>query len=201
MIGRSKDKGGADRAASSAPVVTTPAKSTGKGRPTPSRKEAEAANRRPLVPTDRKAAAKDARSKARVQRDLEYRAMQTGDERHLPARDRGPVRRYVRDHVDARWSLGEFFMPVAAAFLVLAAIGARINAAFFSLVTLALYAYVVAAFIDGFVMWRGLRKKLVAKFGVAALPKGLGMYAALRAFQLRPTRLPKPQTKHGQYPA
>ncbi len=173
---------------------------TGKGRPTPSRKEAEAANKRPLVPTDRKAAAKDARAKARLERDLEYKAMQTGDERHLPARDRGPVRRYARDHVDARWSLGEFFMPVAAAFLVLAAIGARMNAGVFFFVTVALYVYVIASFVDGFILWRGLRKKLVAKFGVAAIPKGVAMYAALRAFQIRPTRLPKAQVKHGQYP-
>lgn len=201
MIGRSKDQRDAEPAATRAPSDTAPTQSTGKGRPTPSRKQAEAANKRPLVPADRKAAAKDARAKSRIERDLEYKAMQTGDERHLPARDRGPVRRYARDHVDARWSLGELFMPVAAAFLVLAAVGARINAAFFTIVTLALYVYVIASFIDGFLLWRGLRKKLVAKFGVAALPKGLAMYAALRAFQLRPTRLPKPQVKHGQYPA
>lgn len=201
MIGRSKDQRDAEPAATRASSDTAPTQSTGKGRPTPSRKQAEAANKRPLVPADRKAAAKDARAKSRIERDLEYKAMQTGDERHLPARDRGPVRRYARDHVDARWSLGELFMPVAAAFLVLAAVGARINAAFFTIVTLALYVYVIASFIDGFLLWRGLRKKLVAKFGVAALPKGLAMYAALRAFQLRPTRLPKPQVKHGQYPA
>ena len=201
MIGRSKDQRDTEPAATRASSDTAPTQSTGKGRPTPSRKQAEAANKRPLVPADRKAAAKDARAKSRIERDLEYKAMQTGDERHLPARDRGPVRRYARDHVDARWSLGELFMPVAAAFLVLAAVGARINAAFFTIVTLALYVYVIASFIDGFLLWRGLRKKLVAKFGVAALPKGLAMYAALRAFQLRPTRLPKPQVKHGQYPA
>ena len=201
MIGRSKDPHAAEPAATREPSTTGPAQGTGKGRPTPSRKEAEAANKRPLVPTDRKAAAKDARAKARMERDLEYKAMQTGDERHLPARDRGPVRRYARDHVDARWSLGEFFMPVAAAFLVLAAIGARLNAGVFFFVTVALYVYVIASFVDGFILWRGLRKKLVAKFGIAAIPKGIAMYAALRAFQIRPTRLPKPQVKHGQFPA
>ena len=45
--------------------------------------------------------------------------MQTGDERNMPAKDRGPVRRFIRDADDARWNLGEFFLPVAAIFLVI----------------------------------------------------------------------------------
>ena len=32
-------------------------------------------------------------------------ALANGDERYLPARDKGPVRRFVRDYVDSRfWS-------------------------------------------------------------------------------------------------
>ncbi|MCB2777002.1 DUF3043 domain-containing protein, partial [Listeria monocytogenes] len=77
VIGRSKDQRDAEPAATRAPSAPAPGMAGGKGRPPPSRKEAEAANKRPLVPTDRKAAAKDARTKARIQRDLEYKAMQT----------------------------------------------------------------------------------------------------------------------------
>ena len=186
-----------------APVVDEPPHPapSGKGRPTPTRKEAEARNKRPLVPTDRRAAAKDARAKARVQRDLEYQAMRNGDERHMPARDRGPVRRFVRDVVDARWNLGELFLPLAAAFLVLQFVTARSApvVAFASLVVL--YVFIIAAVIDAWLMWRGLKKRLVAKFGEDKLPRGLTMYAVMRAFQVRPSRLPKPQVKHGQHPA
>ena len=174
---------------------------SGKGRPTPRRKEAEARNKRPLVPADRRAAAKDARAKARVQRDLEYQAMRNGDERHMPLRDRGPVRRFVRDYVDARWNLGEMFLPLAAVFLVLQFVTATTApvVAFASLIVL--YVYIIAAMVDGWLLWRGLKKRLVAKFGESALPRGLTMYAVMRAFQVRPSRLPKPQVKHGQHPA
>ncbi|WP_311836295.1 DUF3043 domain-containing protein [Cellulomonas fimi] len=172
----------------------------GKGRPTPKRKEAEAANKRPLVPTDRRAAAKSARAAARVQRDLEFRAMQTGDERHLPAKDRGPVRRYLRDHVDARWNLGEFFLPVALVFVVLTFALGRYPQ-LLALLTVVLYGIVLLTILDAYLMWRGLKKKLVAKFGGDARQRGLAMYAVMRAFQLRRARLPRVRTKqHGHYP-
>src|SRR5580765_4060171 len=45
--------------------------------------------------------------------------LRAGDERHFPARDRGPVRRYARDLVDSRRSVAEFFLPLAVLILVL----------------------------------------------------------------------------------
>jgi Protein of unknown function (DUF3043) len=173
---------------------------TGKGRPTPKRRAAEAANKRPLVPTDRKAAAKSARAAARAARDRQFQAMQTGDERYLPAKDRGPVRRYIRDHVDARWNLGEFFLPVAMVFVLLTLLFSRDIVAS-TVVVLALYVVVLITIVDAFIMWRRLRKKLAAKFGDDAQQRGLAMYAVLRVFQLRRARLPKPLVKRGQYPA
>ncbi|GAA3820131.1 DUF3043 domain-containing protein [Cellulomonas soli] len=172
----------------------------GKGRPTPKRKEAEAANRRPLVPDDRKAAAKVERAKAREQRDREYQAMQTGDERYMPVKDRGPVRRYVRDHVDARRNLGELFLPVAFVFLLLQFFVAKSSPVLAFAALIVLYVYITATVLDGWLMWRGLKKRLVAKFGTAATQRGLTMYAVTRAFQIRRARLPKPLVKHGQYP-
>jgi Flp pilus assembly protein TadB len=173
-----------------------PPTDAGKGRPTPKRKEAEAANKRPLVaPTTKKAT----REQAKAQRDVEYRAMQTGDERNMPAKDRGPVRRFIRDSVDARWNLGEFFLPMAAVFLVAQFALAKTAIAVFAI--LALYVYIIAAAIDAWLMWRGLKKRIVAKFGADQIPRGVAMYAVLRAFQIRPARLPKPQVKHGQRPS
>ncbi len=170
----------------------------GKGRPTPKRSVSEAANKRPLVPNDRKAASKAAREKAREQRNLEYKAMQTGDERHLPPRDKGPLKRYVRDYVDARWNLGEFFLPVAFVFIVLNFFVMN-NVTLAGLVLMLLYAVVLVTIADAFLLWRGLRKRLRAKFG--DVPKGTMMYAVMRAFQIRRSRLPKPSSKkHGVWP-
>ena len=83
-----------------------------KNRPTPKRSAQEAANKRPLVVTDRKAAAAADRARRREAMALQRQAMATGDDRHLPARDKGPVRRYVRDYLDSRLMLGEFMLPV-----------------------------------------------------------------------------------------
>ncbi|MFC8599655.1 MULTISPECIES: DUF3043 domain-containing protein [unclassified Isoptericola] len=171
---------------------------SGKGRPTPKRSVSQAANKRPLVPNDRKAATKAAREKAREQRNLEYKAMQTGDERHLPPRDKGPVKRYVRDYVDARWNLGEFFLPVAFVFIILNLAFSR-NVTISALVLMLLYAVVLLTVADAFLLWRGLKKRLLLKFG--EVPKGTMMYAVMRAFQIRRSRLPKPSSKkHGVWP-
>lgn len=171
----------------------------GKGRPTPKRRTAQAANRRPLVPTDRKAAAKAARLAQREARDRQYRAMQTGDERFLPVRDRGPVRRYIRDSVDARRNLGEYFLPIALVFVVLTVVFAQ-DVLVSGLIMVLLYAVVLVTILDAFLMWRRLKKKVVARFGPDSLERGLGMYAGMRVFQLRRGRLPRPQVKHGEHP-
>ncbi|GHG51362.1 hypothetical protein GCM10011331_14900 [Flavimobilis marinus] len=168
-----------------------------KAGPTPKRKEREAANRVPLVPGDRRAAAKVARAKIREERETQYRALQTGDERHLPPRDKGPVRRYVRDFVDARRNLGEIFLFVAVIFMVLVLFVPTQAAV---VVTSLLYVIVLGTILDGFLMWRSLKKRLHAKFGAEKIDKSLRWYAVMRAFQIRRARLPKPQVKHGEYP-
>lgn len=171
---------------------------TGKGRPTPKRKEAEAAHRRPLVPTDRKAARRTAKEASRAQRDREFQAMQSGDDRYMPARDKGPIRRWVRDYIDARISPGEFFLPLSIG-LLMVMILAQSNATVAFGAIAVLYAYMTVAIVDAALLSRRLRKKLTAKFGV--VPKGTLMYGIMRAFQIRQSRLPKPQVKRRQYPA
>ena len=44
--------------------------------------------------------------------------MRTGDERYLPARDKGPVRRYVRDFVDARLCMAELLLPLLVLMMI-----------------------------------------------------------------------------------
>lgn len=171
-----------------------------KGRPTPTRREAQAANKRPLVPDDRRAAAKAARAKQREVREREYKAMQTGDDKNLPYRDRGAVRRYMRDYVDARWNIGEIFLFVALLLLVVT-FAAQKNAVLALGALVALYLIVLLAIVDAFIMWRMLKKRLIAKFGEEHVVRGTAMYAVMRAFQIRRARLPKPMVKHGQYPS
>src|SRR3954454_2884040 len=77
------------------------AQKIGKGAPTPSRKAQEAARKRPLVPNDRKEAARIQRSQSATARERARVGMAAGDEKYLPARDRGVQKRFVRDYVDA----------------------------------------------------------------------------------------------------
>lgn len=180
-----------------APLQDSPREGA-KNRPTPKRRVQEAARKRPLVNADRKQARDADRLKRRESAAKMRQAMATGDDRYLPARDKGPVRRYIRDYVDARWSVGEFLLPVMLVVLVLSFI--RQSWALM-IVFLMVYGLLLVAVVDVALMWRRLRKKLVVKFGADADLKGGGWYAAMRAFQLRRSRAPKPQVARGQYPS
>lgn len=173
-----------------------PPREGAKNPPTPKRRDQEAARKQPLVVTDRRKAKDQDKAKRREAYAKQRQAMVTGDERHLPARDKGPEKRYIRDYVDARWSLGEFMLPVM---LVVLALSFVRTAWAMSLVFLMVYGLILLAVGDCFLMWRRLRKLLIAKYGSA--PRGGGMYAALRVFQMRRTRLPRPQVARGQFPA
>ena len=97
---------------SSAETVTL-AKPGGKGRPTPTRKEAEAAAReRAKVPRTRKEQAKAQRAARSESSQRIRQGMKDGDERYLLARDKGPVRRFIRDFVDARFGFAEIVIPM-----------------------------------------------------------------------------------------
>jgi hypothetical protein len=173
-----------------------------KNRPTPSRREQESARRRPLVPTDRKAAAGQSREASRLARAKQRAAMLSGDESALPARDKGPVKRYIRDSVDARWNIGEFMLPIMCLVLALTFLPAifKSAASWATLLVFALvYGLVVAGAIDAFLMWRRTKKKIIAKFGEAP-PRGSAMYAVMRTFQMRRSRLPRPQVARGVKP-
>ena len=67
---------------------------------------------------DRKEAAKRQREERRAP-GRQRQALAGGDERYLPARDKGPVRRFARDFIDSRFNVAEFFLPMAVVILVL----------------------------------------------------------------------------------
>jgi hypothetical protein len=178
----------ADPAAPSEPGVG------GKGRPTPTRKEAEAAAReRARAGIDKKAAQKLLREKRTESNRKMREGMKAGDEKFLPARDQGPVRRYVRDWVDSRISVAEFLLPLLVLIMILQASGSTQMQSFSSgLWVLTLLLLVVDTFWIRFRLGRDLR----ATFPDEDL-KGTTFYALVRMLQLRFMRLPKPNVKLG----
>jgi hypothetical protein len=168
-----------------------------KGRPTPSRREAEAANKaRAKVPRTRKEQAA-ARRLARTESSGKMReAMKTGDDRYLPARDQGPVRKFIRDYIDSRFWILELMLPAMIVFLVFGYSG---NDTLASYANLALPAMLLVVFVEGFRLRGKLRKELTTRFADdASSQKGATMYAVMRALQVRFLRMPKPKVKVGQ---
>jgi hypothetical protein len=172
----------------------TESKSTGKGRATPSRKQQEAANLRPLVgkktPESRKAdkpQIREERAKARI-------GMAAGEEKYLGVRDRGPQRKFVRNYVDSKFSLGELVMPALLVVILISAIDSYVV----QLATLlTMWTLFIGVAVNGWILGRGAVRALEAKYGANKVESGLKWYAGMRSVQMRPMRLPKPQVKRG----
>ncbi|WP_235827070.1 DUF3043 domain-containing protein [Actinomyces culturomici] len=182
-------------------------RTVGKGRPTPSRKEAQARNSHPLVPADRKEAKREARRKRDERYQREQMALETGDERYLPLRDKGRVRRFVRDWVDARWSFSEFLLPIMVLFLVLmmavslikslqTTYGANIMIA----VTGALYLLFAISIIEGIIVWQRLKRRLAERYPNDEIPRGTWYYCFSRMIMARRWRSPRPLVARGEFP-
>ena len=174
----------------------TPASSaSGKGRPTPTRKEAEAAARaRAKTPRTRKEQAAAARA-VRGESSRKIReAMKTGDERYLPTRDRGPVRRFVRDFVDSRFSFIELMVPILVVTLILGYSGSTYLAGVANSV---LFGALLLIVLDMVILRFRLRRELARRFPGESV-KGATYYAVMRALQMKFMRLPKAQVKIGQ---
>ncbi|MFH0176888.1 DUF3043 domain-containing protein [Streptomyces cacaoi] len=168
-----------------------------KGRPTPKRSEAQSQRRSVAnTSTSRKDAAKRQRSERRAQMDRQRQALAGGDERYLPVRDKGPVRKFARDFIDSRFNVAEFFLPMAVVILVLSMV--RVG----SLQTIALLLWlvvIVLIVLDSFVTSFRLRKQLAERFPDQNR-RGAVAYALMRSLQMRRLRLPKPQVKRGARP-
>jgi hypothetical protein len=195
------------------PVSETDAGASGKGRPTPTRKEAEAARKAALAGTvDPKSARKAEREAARQARYEAQQGLRSGDPRKLPARDQGPVKARVRDLVDGRISMGEIFIPVAVLVLVLGFVRVQVV----QVVLLWVWLFVlIGVVVDSlFIVWR-LRRTLPEEFpdadpkitighdargGIVYGLKGAYLYAVIRSLQIRGLRLPKPKVRWNGQP-
>jgi hypothetical protein len=164
-----------------------------KGRPTPSRREAEAARRDARkIPADPKAAKRAQKARARKERAEARAGLMAGDERYLPARDRGEVRAFIRDTIDSRWRLSEFFVFIAVGILVAGFIPNPEFQASMSLIWFATTGFVA---IEMTWVLVGLNRKLKERWPAKEDRKGGMLYAGMRQLQVRKLRVPPPRVK------
>ncbi|MFD3590739.1 DUF3043 domain-containing protein [Streptomyces sp. NPDC058683] len=193
---RAKDeKAPADKALTDSKQTRDP--QAPKGRPTPKRSEAQTQRRSVAsTPTNRKDAAKRQREDRRAAMERQRQALATGDERYLPARDKGPVRKFARDWVDSRFNVAEFFLPLAVVILVMSVVN---NAAIKNIALLLWLVVIVLIVLDAAVSGLRLKKRLAERFPDQN-KKGAVAYGLMRSLQMRRLRLPKPQVKRGERP-
>lgn len=173
-----------------------------KGRPTRSRKEAEAARRRPLVVDDRKEARRRDREKASQDRMEAQQALMNGDEKKMPLQHRGPQRSFVRDVVDTRRNVAELFFPIALVFMLVALVLPLIRPDLTTLLStgmvVVLWGGIALCVVDSLFLRKRLRREVTERFG--EVQQGLVGYGIMRAIQIRRFRLPRPKIKHGEQP-
>jgi len=169
-----------------------------KGRPTPKRNEAQT-QRRSVANTTltRKDASKRQRDERRVQLEKQRQALSgRGNERDLPLRDRGPIRKFARDYIDSRFNVAEFFLPMAVVILVLSVVQVP---ALQNIALLLWLVIIILIVVDSFLNVFRLRKQLAERFP-GQDTKGTVWYSLMRSLQMRRLRLPKPQVKRGERP-
>jgi Protein of unknown function (DUF3043) len=184
------------------PQAEEPAKSPGdqskgtpsKGRPTPKRSEAEKRRRQPITaPKSRKEAYRKQRERLAQDRAKARAGMARGEDRYLPKRDQGPVRRLARDYVDARRTLGSYLMWVLLASLLLNVLPIVI----FRLISFFIPPLLlIIVLVEGVVISRRVTRLAAERFPEEER-RGVGFYAAMRAMQIRRWRIPQPQVKIG----
>ncbi|WP_164703049.1 DUF3043 domain-containing protein [Modestobacter sp. KNN46-3] len=179
------------------PHGSTAVGTTGKGRPTPRRNEAQGRRSGPVPPppTTRKEAYKRMREQQAAGRGNTRLAAARGDDSALPARDRGPVRRLVRDVVDARRNAGSFFLAVAALVLVGYFIPVPAVQSYTVFVWFAFFLVIIG---DSFLLGRRIKAKVTERFpDTDQKMRSLVWYGVSRATMIRRWRFPKPQVPLG----
>jgi hypothetical protein len=193
MFGRGKS----DEAPATTPATDETQAGT-KGRATPSRKEAQRARKQFLkTPSDPKAAKSAKRAADRTAKQRAREGMAAGDEKYLPARDRGPAKAFTRDFVDARFTLAEYFIFIAVAVLLLGFIE---NQTLSTLISTGFFAITALIALDSIILVIQLNKRAKEAIPNEVERKGITLYALLRTLQLRRLRLPPPRVRRGGKP-
>jgi len=178
-----------------------------KGRPTPSRREAENKRRGPVPPppkTTREAIKRSrelrksnpvSKEELKALRRERRERMLAGDERYLAPHDRGPVKAFARDCVDSRRNLLGLFMPLALVMFVSTVIG---NVAVQQIITMLCMVLLLAMLMEAFYNGRRIARLAREKFPKETIKgRSLGWYCFIRATQFRKLRIPRPRVKPG----
>lgn len=193
MFGRKNDPATND--ATPVPEGDEPAGASRKGRPTPKRKESEAARRQKMSPPrDRREAKARMKAEKGKERQRTMEALRGGDERHYPARDQGKGRHLARNWVDGRRNIGELFWPIVIAALVLLFLPIPVLQQGSTMVLLGFYVLITA---DSGWSLLGLRRALHSELPEAGERRGAMAYAFGRSIQARRRRLPAPKVERG----
>lgn len=196
-----------DSSSPSTTEVVDDAPATGKGRPTPKRRDSQGQRGPVTAPKTRKEAYARQKQQARTQRTsakastsakprtvAEQRAaLKRGDPSALPRRDQGPTRKLARDWVDSKkmfsnYLLFLFPLMIAGSFVPsLAIVQVVVIAIFFALLG------------EWYLTGKRIRALAVERFGAAdGANMSIGFYAGSRAYLPRKWRLPKPQVERGE---
>ena len=120
--------------------------------------------------------------------------MQRGEQWALPPRDRGAVKALARDYVDSRRRLSEFYMYGLVVLLALLFVPSKLVQGIVPLVVLVAILIMLA---EG--IFIGYRVRALAQERCPdENTRGVRLYAAMRALQIRKLRVPKPRIKPGQ---
>lgn len=191
--------------------ATVAGENVGKGRPTPKRRESER-RRGPVAPpprtqreayqrTKKAGGRKLTKDERREMVTLRRERMMSGEDAYLMPRDKGEVRAYVRDLVDARRNLAGLLLPIAVLSFLTLAIPFPVVA---DLGPLILMVMILAAVADSVIFGRRVSRKVALRFpkgdksGQSTKGSALGFYAFNRACLIRKWRIPRPRVERGE---
>lgn len=166
-------------------VTSSTGQAARKDRPTPTRREAEAARMARLHPELDPKRAKQIEREARTELRL----------KQSKAVDQIPERMLMRDVVDSRWNVGEVALPAMLAVIVIFLVPTLAPYAEWSIYLM--YSVMALLALDYFVMWRKFKKLATERIPGRPL-RGLGFYGWNRQMSFRRWRQPAPRVQRGE---
>jgi hypothetical protein len=165
-----------------------------KGRPTPKRSTVRRVAEPP--PKDPKEARKRMRAKMRQERAERFEGMKRGDDQYLLARDKGPVRKLVRDIIDSRRNMGPVFFGTVL--VVIAVTLFRPPNQVIIASTFVFYGLFLMLLLDIFLISRRINRAVEERFpDTKERMPALYLYGGMRSISFRKLRSPAPKVKPG----